>query len=372
MVIATPTATNDTKEHINLPGFVGQPVVGVETKFGVSAVLKGDKAVKELVLHHYRYDKMIVPNGPNLVSFDPAKGRTLLLFLVREADGRYAPAVGQIDPELNGFKVSWPGPAATFPAPASPAHSSTPHVAGAYERQPIGSTTSWSAATTNNQVVLHMHNNTSGAAAKSAGNRPYVAAFEEQSPFYARCIPAKSTGNEGTTQILRLRPEGDEVIATYAWYNRNGIVMGWSPKAGKVAVMRVRQDEGLAVEKQIEFSFYLGDQFLRSYTTADLVKLGAKVERDASAIEDGLGASSKRAVYRVEGCKQVWGTNDYYFSVRLDETQTLSFDILTGKLCRIEKDGSKQRLIPVESAATTSCRTMPNQSLYRMRVSLCR
>jgi len=203
-------------------------------------------------------------------------------------------------------------------------------------------------------AVLLMVATCGTAGAKSAGNRSYVATFEEQSGFCARCIPDKSRGSEGTTQILCLQPKGDEVITTYAWYNRNGIVMGWSPKAGKVAVMRVRRDEGLAVEKQVEFSFYLGDQFLRSYTTADLVKLGAKVERDADALEAGLDASSKRAVYRVEGCKQVWNTNDYYFSVRLDETRTLSFDILTGKLCRIEKDDGKQRLVPAENAATTN------------------
>ena len=191
----------------------------------------------------------------------------------------------------------------------------------------------------------------SSAMAKSAGNRPYAVAFKDsgQSPFYARCIPDESKGSKGTTEIVRVRREGDEVVTTYAWYNRHGLAMGWSPKAGKVAVMRMKQDEGLAIEKQIEFSFYLGDQFLRSYTTADLVKLGAKVERDAHAIEGGLGASSKRAVYRVEGCMQAWNTNDYYFSVRLDEMQTLSFDILTGKLCRIEKHGRKQRLVPVKS-----------------------
>ena len=62
-------------------------------------------------------------------------------------------------------------------------------------------------------------------AAKSAGNRSYVAAFAEQSPFYARCIPNKANGNEGSTQVLRIRPEGDEVIATFSWYNQNGIVM---------------------------------------------------------------------------------------------------------------------------------------------------
>jgi hypothetical protein len=192
------------------------------------------------------------------------------------------------------------------------------------------------------------------AATKSAGNRPYVATFAEQSPFFARCLPAKTRGNEGTTQILRLRAEGDEVVATYAWYNANGIVMGWSPKAGKVAVMRVRQDEGLSQEKQIEFSFYLGDQLLRSYKTEDLVNLGAKVERDAHAIERGLGAASKRAVYRVEGCKQAWNTNDYYFSVRLDDAQTLSFDIITGRLCRVEKDGTKERLVPVDNDKVTN------------------
>jgi hypothetical protein len=207
------------------------------------------------------------------------------------------------------------------------------------------------------------------AAEKWAANMPYVAVLEEQSPFYARCIPHNIRGSEGITQILRLHLEGDEVIATYAWYNRNGLVLGWSPKAGKVALMRVRQDEGLAVEKQIEFSFYLGNQFLRSYTTADLAKLGARVQPDESAREGGLKASSMRAVYRVEGCKQVLGgSNDYYFSVRLDETKNLSFDILTGKLCRIEKFGNEQHMILVESAATSNVHNVElDMRLVRMR-----
>ena len=196
-------------------------------------------------------------------------------------------------------------------------------------------------------VILLLMTFGSFAVAKSAGNRPYAVAF---GPFYARCIPDDSKGSKGTTQILCVRREGDKLITTYAWYNRHGLVIGRSPKAGKIAVMRIKQDEGLAIEKQIEFSFYLGDQFLRSYTTADLATLGAKVERDAHAIESGLGVSSKRAVYRVEGCKQAWNTNDYYFSVRLNESHTLNFDILTGKLCRVEKDGRKQRLIPVDDS----------------------
>ncbi len=189
------------------------------------------------------------------------------------------------------------------------------------------------------------------AAAKSAGNRPYVVTMDGLSPFYARCIPDGDRGSKGTTRILRVRREGDAVVATHAWYNRRGLVLGWSPKAGKVAVMRTRQDAGLPAEEQIEFSFYIGDSFLRSYTTADLVELGAGLEPDRNAREYGLGVQSKRAVYRVEGCKQAWCTNDYYFSVRLDERRALSFDILTGGLCRIEKDGRRQRLVPIEDHA---------------------
>ncbi len=200
-------------------------------------------------------------------------------------------------------------------------------------------------------VLLLMAFGSSGPE-KSAGNGAYVVAFAEQSPFYARCLPDEERGSKGTTQIVRVRAKGDEVLTTYPWYNRNGLVLGWSPKEGKVAVMRLRQDKGLPPEEQVEFSFYLGEQHLQSFTTADLVKLGAKLGRDPAAFENGLDVSSRRAGYRAEGCKQVQGTNDYYFLVRLDDTRDLSFDILTGKLCRIEEDGNKQRLVALEGAAT--------------------
>lgn len=109
VVIATPATTNDTKEHIDLPGFNGEHVIGVETRFTISAVLKGDKATKDIVLHHYRTaDGSNIPhvvNGPSFVSFAPDENpifihRTYILFLLREADGRYAPVVGQTDPGL--------------------------------------------------------------------------------------------------------------------------------------------------------------------------------------------------------------------------------------------------------------------------------
>ena len=109
VVIATPAVTNDTKEHIELPGFKGEHVIGVETRFTVSTVLKGDKALGDFTLHHYRTADGInvphVPNGPSFVSFAPVEGptamqRAYILFLLREPDGRYAPVVGQVDPVL--------------------------------------------------------------------------------------------------------------------------------------------------------------------------------------------------------------------------------------------------------------------------------
>jgi hypothetical protein len=107
VILATPAATNDTKEQIDLPGFAGEHVIGVETTFTVSAVLKGDKTPKDLVLHHYRtidgQNIPHIPNGPSFVSFEPVANpsiapQTFILFLTREADGRYAPVVGQTDP----------------------------------------------------------------------------------------------------------------------------------------------------------------------------------------------------------------------------------------------------------------------------------
>jgi hypothetical protein len=200
-------------------------------------------------------------------------------------------------------------------------------------------------------ILLITASAVSMAAAKASANRPYVAVMADQGPFYARCIPYEKRGSAGITQVMRVRGEGDEVVVTHPWYNRHGLVMAWSPRVGKVALMRVRQDTGLLAEKQVEFSFYLGDRLLRSYTTADLARLGANVVVDRRALEDGHGLSARRAEYRVEGCKQVRCTNDYYFSVRLDATRALSFDIMTGKLCRIEKNGARERLVPVETDA---------------------
>jgi hypothetical protein len=106
VVIATPVAvTNDLGGQVDLPGFSGLHVVSVETTFSVSAVLKGEKTVKDLVLHHYSYPTNGGPylvNSPYLFTFEPEAnswmGRKYMLFLTRETNGHYAPVVGQTDP----------------------------------------------------------------------------------------------------------------------------------------------------------------------------------------------------------------------------------------------------------------------------------
>ena len=101
--------TADTGEACALPN-ISLRCVGVGTAFRVSAVLKGDRHITSLTLHHCRVsrtpDEGGYANGPAFVYFDPAdpsRSGSYLLFLVREIDGRYAPAGGQMDPGINAI-----------------------------------------------------------------------------------------------------------------------------------------------------------------------------------------------------------------------------------------------------------------------------
>lgn len=197
-------------------------------------------------------------------------------------------------------------------------------------------------------LILTVIGSSSAMAKAFAWDHAYVTTMGEQGAFYARCIPEEKKGGKGITQIFLVKKEGDELVTTYDWYNRSGLVLGWSPKAGKVAVMRIRQEDGLPPEKQIELSFYLGDKLLKSYTTTDLIKLGAILNQ--TDIDTSVADTLKHVQYHDEGCKQVPNTNDYYFQVRLNESKTLCFDILTGKLCRIEGSGVEWRMVLDEVA----------------------
>ena len=102
VVIARPmTATRNTSERTKFNAVKPPiPMIGVVTDFQSLYVLKGPKQSR-FTLHHYREAPSvgIWIDGFMLAEFNPKKGRkAFLLFLVRERDGRFAPAAGQTDP----------------------------------------------------------------------------------------------------------------------------------------------------------------------------------------------------------------------------------------------------------------------------------
>ena len=106
VVVATPIRSTETKGHLGHPEFQEQPVIGVETKLAVTAVLKGTSTIKTVVLYHFRADRITLPNAPTFISFNPNRKQAFRLFLVRQREGRYVPAAGQTDPALSVQEVT--------------------------------------------------------------------------------------------------------------------------------------------------------------------------------------------------------------------------------------------------------------------------
>lgn len=159
---------------------------------------------------------------------------------------------------------------------------------------------------------------------KRVANRAYVQAMDGPSVFYARCIPSEDEGNKGTTTVYRVNKADDEKVDSYNWYSPNGVILGWSPIAGKVAAMSLRE-RASSRDKQIEFAFHLGGKLLQSYTNASLEALGIE-------IGPTFGVEGDRARFKVIGCLQVPRTNEYDFVIESSGGKKFAFDILTGNL----------------------------------------
>jgi hypothetical protein len=97
-------------------------------------------------------------------------------------------------------------------------------------------------------------------------NVPYVQSMADGGVFYARCILEGADGGAGKTTIYRVRKDQDEVVDRYAWYSRRGVVLGWSPIAGKVALMSASQVEPAADGTTAALNFYLGGEHRKSYS----------------------------------------------------------------------------------------------------------
>lgn len=98
VVIARPYRSRDTGKrtldrNVNPAVHVAEVITDCQSFY----ILKGPK-LKEFKLHHYRDltdPKVAVIGGPTGISFNAH--RRYLMFLVREADGRFAPFAGQTD-----------------------------------------------------------------------------------------------------------------------------------------------------------------------------------------------------------------------------------------------------------------------------------
>jgi len=104
VVVGTPTGTAEKEEHTKLGR---QPVVGVETTFDVTEVVKGDPATKTVIVHHYEAEGQENDGpGPTFVRFDPDEKATFRLFLARQPDGRFAPTAGQMDSGISLRRIT--------------------------------------------------------------------------------------------------------------------------------------------------------------------------------------------------------------------------------------------------------------------------
>lgn len=157
-----------------------------------------------------------------------------------------------------------------------------------------------------------------GQASKERLNFTYVKSGPD-GVFYARCVPTEDKGTRGTTKVYFVNKDKDTLQDSYNWYTKNGVVLSWSPIAGKVAIMALGDDS--SAKGPHTLTFYLGGKELTSYSSQDLKAWGADIWQ-----RGGRGA-----IFTVLGEEQIPGTNEYVFSIAI-KGKKLSFDILTGKL----------------------------------------
>jgi len=148
--------------------------------------------------------------------------------------------------------------------------------------------------------------------------------------YYARAIPEECIGTKGYTQIYRVENEQDKLLHTYNWFNRYGIILAWSPIVGKVAVLTAWHEQINPFGENVEISFFIDGQHLRSYTINELIQMGAEYEQQKEL------SQGKQLNYKILGCEQILRTNEYRFVIIIGEKKVF-FDILTGKIANNRK-----------------------------------
>jgi len=98
--------------------------------------------------------------------------------------------------------------------------------------------------------------------------------------YYVRTVPNADFGNEGITQVFRVKSDGDELLDEYPIYMRGTLYLGWSPIAGKYCLVHVEServtsnDDYSKLGKVSQLAFYMGGKKLLAYSGKDLAKMG--------------------------------------------------------------------------------------------------
>lgn len=166
-------------------------------------------------------------------------------------------------------------------------------------------------------ILLVVFIATDASACTRSGNRANVTAIDE-GLFYARSVPATANGTEGKTDIYLVGNAEDTKIDSYDWFNRNKLVLSWSPKAGKVAILKYDPENEKAA-----LSFYMGGNLLKSYSHIELKRFGLKSVNNYCGVHLGL---------KILGQEQVPNTNDYVFKIEFESSDIKMFDITTGEI----------------------------------------
>jgi len=167
--------------------------------------------------------------------------------------------------------------------------------------------------------------------------RPYVASG---GIYYAKCIPGGTSEEAGKTTVYRIAKWGEELICSFDWYSPQiylienfGSELPGQPEINKFcSIVRMGfWPRGSEPNETLAVAFYKNCKEIKSYSTADIVRLGYK---DPKNIE--------RSVSHYRVFKQIIGFGfarygGYKFDVVTMEDRTLSFDAATGEILKEEE-----------------------------------
>jgi hypothetical protein len=164
----------------------------------------------------------------------------------------------------------------------------------------------------------------SALADEERANRPHVVA-DVHGQCYAKSVPDKSSGQEGSTGILAVEEAGDRLVHTLPWYSSQ-IHIQCQVVPGYAAISVVRMGpwaQGYQARAQdLALAFYHDGRLVRQYSTLEIAGRADNVSR----------SSSHYTVIRRQGWSQQPAGSLPSFEVETEDKRRLTFDPATGNI----------------------------------------